>query len=171
MLLYNSVSYFECVFKGYPSSPYTLRPFTEPEVNGFQGPERAQRLQFNKTLSGVRVWIEHSFGLLKGRFLSLKDLGRHENVQEIYKVTQATMVIHNLCIDWNNPAQKYLNEGQNIHPEDNVPDFKDIGVTGYGGVEIAGDDAQVPTYETDNWHHEEGHIMRNNFLNQLFPLN
>lgn len=157
--------------KGYPSSPYLLRPFTEPEINEHQGAERSRRFQFNKTVSGVRVWIEHAFGMLKGRFLSLKDFGQHDNVQEIYKVIQALMTVHNLCIDWGDSGHDFLARGRAIHPEDDLPDGDDVEVTGYGGVEIEVDQAeQVPSYETDDWHRDEGHRKRNAYLDELYPL-
>ena len=85
---------------GYPSSPYLLRPFSEPELDGYYGAERRRRYAFNQKLSSIRIYIEHVFGLLKSRFQSLRQLGRHEDIKQAYRVIQALMVIHNLCIDF-----------------------------------------------------------------------
>ncbi|KAG2070285.1 hypothetical protein BDR04DRAFT_1155687 [Suillus decipiens] len=54
--------------KGYPSSPYVLRPFTEPEVNGQPPVEKQQRCKFNKCLSSQCITVEHAFRMLKGHF-------------------------------------------------------------------------------------------------------
>ncbi|KAG2743576.1 hypothetical protein P692DRAFT_20821652 [Suillus brevipes Sb2] len=48
---------------GYPSSPYVLRPFTEPEVNGQPPAEKQRRRKFNKRLSLQRITVEHAFDM------------------------------------------------------------------------------------------------------------
>ena len=60
-----------------------LRPFNETEVNEVGGAERKRRLDFNKTLSGTRIYIKHTFGMFKGRFPSLRDFGRHCDMREV----------------------------------------------------------------------------------------
>jgi len=159
---------FIVVETGYPSSPYTLRPFTEPEVEAHHGAERKRRLAFNNRLSSIRVFIEHAFGLLKNRFLSLKDFGRHQKIQEVYRVIQALMVIHNLCIDWKD-GEPLLEQGEGT---DGSSDSDiDVDVTGYGGIVVPAEDQdRVPTYETDNWHRDEGSLKRLAMLDELFPL-
>jgi hypothetical protein len=58
---------------GYPSSPYILRPFTDPEVDsGGNMAEQYWHQKFNICLSSIHISIEHTFGLLKGRFPALK---------------------------------------------------------------------------------------------------
>ncbi|KAG2062813.1 hypothetical protein BDR04DRAFT_1164609 [Suillus decipiens] len=58
--------------KGYPSSPYILRPFTEPEVNGQPPVEKQCHHKFNKHLSSQCITIEHAFGMVKGHFFKLE---------------------------------------------------------------------------------------------------
>lgn len=54
---------------------------------------------FNLHLSSVRIVVEHSFGLFKGRFPALCGMGPHQDIQEIYKTIEALMVLHNMAID------------------------------------------------------------------------
>jgi DDE superfamily endonuclease len=145
-------------------------PFTEPEVDEYEGAERRRRLAFNKTLSGSRIYIEHTFGLLKSRFQSLRDFGRHEDVNEIYQVIEALMVVHNICIDWNDHPLDAMDE-------DWVADMRagagddgyDAEVISYGNV-FYGEEGVVADYETDEWHKEEGRKKRDAILNKHFPV-
>lgn len=82
------------------STPYTMHPFDKLEL-GHAPPHEQQRMRnFNRRLALIRIRVEQAFGMLKGRFLSLKDLGRHHNIDNAYKAIEAIMVIHNLGIDW-----------------------------------------------------------------------
>ena len=63
---------------------------------------------------------EHAFGMIKGCFLSLKEMGTHRNIQDMYKAIEAMMILHNICIDWNDspeeiwdydPADHWENDG------------------------------------------------------------
>ncbi|EAU83249.2 hypothetical protein CC1G_11885 [Coprinopsis cinerea okayama7 len=152
--------------RGYQSSPYLLRPFTEPEVDAFAGPERRRRLDFNRTLSGTRIYIEHAFGLLKGRFHSLKDLGRHRNVNEIYQVIHALMVLHNLCIDWEDSPHDFIDP--DVLEEMTEDEGEPVEVITFGEVHYG--DGHIAPYETDEWHKEEGRMKRDEMLNRRFPL-
>lgn len=151
-------------YVGYPSSPYTLRPYTEPEILAHQGPERARRYAFNKNLSGIRVYVEHTIGLLKGRFPSMKDMGRHEDPQDIYKAIHAMLVLHNLCIDLGDAEDQFIGEGMEDDDEAVLPD--------HGGdiVIEPGNEGHIPAYETDDWHKEAGRNKRERILDDLFPL-
>lgn len=105
--------------------------------------------------------------------MSLKDFGQHDDVQEVYKVIQALMTIHNLCIDWGDTADDFFQQGRAIRPEDDLPDGseKDPDVSGYGTIEVGRDqESRVASYETDDWHRDEGHSKRNDYLNELYPL-
>jgi hypothetical protein len=55
---------------------------------------------FNKRLSGVRIGVEHAFGMLKGRFRSLKEMGPHADIQEMYKAIEVLLILHNMCIEY-----------------------------------------------------------------------
>jgi hypothetical protein len=86
---------------GYPSSPYVLRPFDKTEFVGASPADIPHMREFNVLLSSVRIASEHAYGLLKGCFLSLKGMGEHKDVQTKYKAIEAMLVLHNICIDWN----------------------------------------------------------------------
>lgn len=53
---------------------------------------------FNKKLSGTRILIENSFGLLKERFRQLQTLQFHR-VKKLYKFIVCCCLLHNLCIN------------------------------------------------------------------------
>ena len=106
--------------------------------------EYTRRRAFNKRLSGIRIYVEHAFGMLKGRFPSLKELPAFDNMDEAYKVIQAMMVIHNLCIDWGDAPETIPDyvpgDNDDLHP--GVWDKLDIDVdlVSYGKMEVHGGD-------------------------------
>jgi hypothetical protein len=80
--------------------------------------------EFNVLLSSVHIASEHAYGHLKGHFLSLKGMGEHKDIQTLYKAIKAILVLHNICIDWND------------HPESiSQYDPTDIWL-GWDGVEV-----------------------------------
>ncbi|KAG2066576.1 hypothetical protein BDR04DRAFT_970675, partial [Suillus decipiens] len=79
--------------------PYVLCPLTEPEVNGQPPAEKQRRWKFNKHLSSQHIAVEHAFGMLKGRFPSLRDLPPEQDIHDTYCTVEALLVLHNLCID------------------------------------------------------------------------
>ncbi len=127
---------------------------------------------FNACLSSIRIVSEHAFGRLKGRFPSLKDFGPHESILELYMAIEALLILHNLCIDWNdnpeyiwryNPADPPRDDEelpQDIDPDDS--NVANINVVIEGGTPI-------PTHETDEWLKEEGYRMRRAALDRMFP--
>ncbi|EPQ53226.1 hypothetical protein GLOTRDRAFT_45952 [Gloeophyllum trabeum ATCC 11539] len=154
---------------GYPSSPYALRPFTDPEVYSQAPDERHRRKQFNRRISSIRIRVEHSYGMLKGRFPSLKELGAHHDIQEIYRAIQAMMVVHNLCIDLGDAPEDI--PAFDLVDEDATPDDQDLDIElpDYGGVEGM-EEIQVPEWELDDEVLKQaGHQMREEIMNELFP--
>jgi len=141
-----------------------LRPYSEPELDGHYGAELRQRHAFNRRLSSIRIYIEHAFGLLKSRFQSLKKFGRHEDIQQTYRVIQALMVIHNLCIDLKDRPMEMGDVVDIVEEEHRLEDQ-----LGYGGNELD-EAAQLPEGETENTLREEGWNKREAILNELFPL-
>ena len=113
-------------------------------------------------LSSIRIYIEHAFGLLKSRFQSLRQLGRHKDIQQSYHVIQALMVTHNLCIDFGDHPMD--TSGTNSTPEGGL----ESGL-GYGGAELD-ELAQLPEGETGEELREQGRNKREAILNELFPL-
>ena len=57
---------------------------------------------FNKMLSGLRAKVEHSFGLLKGRFTSLRSLRIHidsrKKILDASMHVSACVVLHNILL-------------------------------------------------------------------------
>lgn len=158
---------------GYPSSPYVLRPFTEPEVNAQPGVEKARRRKFNKRLSSQHITVKHVFGLLKGRFPSLKDLPPEQDIRDTYRVVEALFALHNMCIDLGD-SPKLIPLFDNSDPDRDHDDpgdavDADVDVVGYGGV-VGDGDPEVPAWESDEWLKEAGHRRRLVILNDLFPL-
>jgi hypothetical protein len=156
---------------GYPSSPYVLRPFTEPEVNGQLAAEKARRRKFNKRLSSQRIIVEHTFGMLKGRFPSLKDLPPEQDIRDTYRVVEALFTLHNMCIDLGDtPESIPLFDSSDPDADENFgDDVADVDVSGYGGV-VGDDEPEVPLWESDEWLREAGRRRRIMILNDLFPL-
>ncbi|XP_067671630.1 putative nuclease HARBI1 [Haliotis asinina] len=74
----------------YPCRRWLLTPFRD---NG-----NLNRLQtkFNKCLSGTRVTIENSFGILKGRFRRLQFVDMAD-INYICKAIMSACVLHNIC--------------------------------------------------------------------------
>lgn len=56
-----------------------------------------RQINFNQTLNRVRIVIEHTFGLLKGRFRRLKLL-ETKRLDLIPVIIIATCILHNVCI-------------------------------------------------------------------------
>jgi len=149
---------------GYPSSPYLLRPYSEPELDGYYGHELQRRRAFNRRLSSIRIYIEHVFGLLKSRFQSLRQLGRHEDIQQTYRVIQALMVAHNLCIDFGDHLMDTNSVGGMLEEESRLENGP-----GHGGIEVD-ELAQLPEGEMEEELRERGRNQWEVILNELFPL-
>jgi hypothetical protein len=118
---------------------------------------------FNRRLSSVRITVEHTFGLFKGRFPSLRGMGRHKSVQEIYKVIEALIVLHNIAIDLNDRPNIDWRIDESTEDQDDEIDGNDTTLVS----EVQGP-AQVPAWETDEWLKEQGRKKRIALLNQLF---
>ncbi|KAJ3803873.1 hypothetical protein EV368DRAFT_73399 [Lentinula lateritia] len=132
---------------GYISSPWTVRPFDEPEIGA----------------AIVHIRVEHAFGKLKGRFPSLKEMGHHADVQEMYKVIKVLLILHNICIDFGDAPESIFD----FDPKDDFP-LQDLTTVNLGYIAVDGD-AAIPPYETDQWIREAGHRKRKLIFNNLFP--
>lgn len=92
--------------KGYKITPYSIRPFNDNELRSAD--ERRRRTAFNKAHSRARIIVEHTFGLLKGRFPVLKWMpGRKP--KECYRIVEALMVLHNLLFMLNDDPKQIPN--------------------------------------------------------------
>lgn len=154
---------------GFPSSPYMLRPYTEPEIVGLPPDQQAQRRKFNQRLSAIRVRVEHAFGILKGRFMSLKCFPTPDShsLKDVYRDVQAMMVLHNLCIDFHDHPQNI--PFFDIHDEDFSLDDVDLPVPNEPALPQP-EHADVPPWETEQWLREAGYAKRLAIMNSLFPL-
>ncbi|KAI0039147.1 hypothetical protein FA95DRAFT_1504574, partial [Auriscalpium vulgare] len=73
---------------------FTIRPFNDHDLTD-DPVESARRTKFNRKLSSLRIFVEHAFGRLKGRFPILRNMpGR--NLKEVYRTIEALMIIHNI---------------------------------------------------------------------------
>lgn len=73
---------------------FSIRPFNDNEFTN--NPEEARRRRrWNRRLSKLRIFVEHAFGRLKGRFPLLRDLpGRDVGV--MCRLIEALMITHNI---------------------------------------------------------------------------
>jgi len=113
----------------------------------------------------VRSQVEHAFGLLKGHFLSLKDLCPTDDLRDTYHAVAAMMVIHNLCIDLNDNINNHsIFDGNDADVEEAVQ------IARYGTVEEGDEPGLLPGWETDANRRERGHARWKILLDLLFPL-
>lgn len=110
--------------------------------------------------------------MLKGRFPSLKEFPAFENIGEAYRVIQALIVIHNLCIDWGDspeaiPDYKAGDAEEMDHNDDD--DVDDVDIINYGIVEP--NNEGLPARERSARRMKQaGDAKRERILQQLFPL-
>jgi hypothetical protein len=120
---------------------------------------------FNLRLSSVRIVIEHAFGLFKGRFPSLRAMGPHQNIQDLYKTIEALMVLHNMAINFKDRPSDEWRIDENPDDQDDETDGNEDEEPMVS--EVVGE-ARVPAYETDNYLKERGRIKRLALLDRLF---
>ncbi|GJF00846.1 DDE superfamily endonuclease [Phanerochaete sordida] len=84
---------FILVDKGYPLTPFSIRPFTDFDLTNDPA-EAARRKRWNQQLSSQRIYVEHAFGRLKGRFEWLRCIPSH-NKEEIFRILEALLILHN----------------------------------------------------------------------------
>ena len=73
---------------------FSIRPFCDNDLT--DNPiEATRRKHWNRTLSSLRIFVEHAFGRLKGRFPILRAIpGR--NLSSMYRLIEALLVVHNI---------------------------------------------------------------------------
>jgi hypothetical protein len=74
----------------YPLKNWIMKPFT--------GVLSEEQLLFNKMLSACRIYIEHAFGMLKGRWRCLLKTN-DSNLTNIKLQVIACCILHNICQD------------------------------------------------------------------------
>ncbi|KIY61077.1 hypothetical protein CYLTODRAFT_363352, partial [Cylindrobasidium torrendii FP15055 ss-10] len=112
---------------------------------------------------------EHVFGLLKGRFPSLRLLDAHSNPEEIYRVIDALIVLHNILLFIGDKLDHILSYKDIFSPEDDQLDHDfDLEGSPIGG-EMVDDDPDVPPHESITWQREEGFRKRDQLLDEVCP--
>lgn len=147
-----------------------MRPFSEPEIIKASVNDQDWMRKFNRHLSSVQISIEHAFGILKGRFLSLRVMGPHDDVQEIYRVTEALIILHNICLEHNDQPEDIYDYVLSLESESEDAVDADEEDSGNFGCEDITGKAQVPGHETDNWLKVQGYRKQMALLNELFPV-
>ena len=100
--LYQEAERLESVV--FPESTYIIGDAAYPLktwlVTGFKnnGKLTREQRQFNYFLSSTRMKIEHTFGLLKGRFRKLKVMMDIDKVEDIPLIVTSACVLHNFCL-------------------------------------------------------------------------
>lgn len=87
----------------YPLRSNLLVPFKD---NGYL---TNVQINYNNIFAKARIFIEHTFALLKGRFRRLK-LMEATRVEIIPQIIMASCILHNICIDNEDELQINLNE-------------------------------------------------------------
>lgn len=106
----------------YPSLPWLVPPFRD------NGRLTEEHKLFNFKLSSTRMVIEHTFGLLKGRFRRLLYF-ENLSIYLIVKCVMAACVLHNMCILENDVFDEYETIPDNTEqnefdrPEENVEEY------------------------------------------------
>jgi len=144
--------------KGYPITPYTLRPFAENEM-GRTAEDKSRRRKFNKKLSGQRVIVENAFGWLKGRFPCLKLMGPTVTMKTTFK---ADILLH-----FGDTAGDF--ELEPIDDDDDEDgDGAEIERNGRAWMDAA-NQAVNSRRETDVWMKGQGRQERLDLLDRMFP--
>ncbi|KAJ7314285.1 hypothetical protein DFH08DRAFT_821639 [Mycena albidolilacea] len=99
-----------------------------------------------KIFKSSDLWMRHHLYFENGRFPSLRRMGPHQKIEDIYRTTETIMVLHNMAIDCNDHPNNMWQIDENFDDQDN---------NGIGDEELIVHDvmgeAQVPAYETDNY--------------------
>jgi len=105
------------------------------------------------------VLHQNMHGLLKGCFLSLKGMGEHKDIQTICQAIEAMLVLHDICIDWNDhPDTIWEYNSTDIWEswdgvEDRVDDEDEETEVGIDDIEGG---ANIPKHETPQYLKDEG---------------
>lgn len=93
-------------------------------ITGFKNNGKLTRQQqhFNYRLSSKRMKIEHTFGLLKGRFRKLKVMMDIDRVEDIPLLVTSACVLHNFCLLNEDDVEMFLD----LDIEHEVNNFQNI---------------------------------------------
>ncbi|XP_023232867.1 putative nuclease HARBI1 [Centruroides sculpturatus] len=91
-LRYLGDKYYLLADSAYPLDTFLIVPYKD------YGNLTVKQKNFNRRYSSIRVVVEQTIGLLKGRFRCLKYLDM-ENISSMSKVVMTSCILHNLCIN------------------------------------------------------------------------
>ena len=94
MLLCSLFLFYLLISQGYPLTRYTIRPFADFDLTN-NAAEADRRKRWNRSLSSLRIAVEHAFGRLKGRFPILRSFRGHQ-LEPIFKTVEALLILHNI---------------------------------------------------------------------------
>jgi len=94
-------------------------------------------------------------------------MGCHDDIQDMYRAIEAMMIIHNICIDWNDKPEDIWDFDAEDRWLDGEDEDEDANVV---GSEVVDGDVEVPLHETDNWLLEQGRQKGLILMNELFPV-
>lgn len=107
----------------YPLRNWLVTPFKNV------GQLTRQQIKFNQRLSSVRQNVERAFGHLKGRFRRLRDVPLHSH-REICTLIYSSCVLHNLCIQYNDDIDGFVEQDVEHHPNQ----YENVYQNGHAGV-------------------------------------
>ncbi|KIJ43361.1 hypothetical protein M422DRAFT_253243 [Sphaerobolus stellatus SS14] len=133
--------------KGYPLTKFTTRPFAEHDMTT-DPQEVRQRRRFNITLSRLRVKVEHAFGMLKGRFVALREFpGR--SLQQMWRIIESLIILHNILTEYGDDPSEI--EGFNGEEDEDEPEAGEDAWRHYFAILVTICEGRSQ-YFTDSWH-------------------
>lgn len=104
------------VLVGYPLTRHSIRPFADYDLTN-DPTESRRRKKWNQKLSSLRIYVEHAFGRLKGRFPYLREISGYD-MDKIYKFIEALLVVHNVLTLLDDNPQAIEDYIENPEPAD-----------------------------------------------------
>ena len=93
-------------------------------------------------------------------------MGGMSDINDVYRVIEALMVIHNMCIDYHDSPKKIPDfeedAGRGIMEEENSFIIEQI----QDNISLQ---IPIPAHETDDWLLQEGRKVRDRLLDRIVP--
>lgn len=96
-------------------------------------------------------------------------MGPHDNINDVYDMVEALMILHNICIEWNDkPEYIWKYDPQDEYPPDTEEEEARDDADNITQVVVG--ETEVPMHETDAWLKAKGLQKRREVLDELFPV-